>query len=124
MTNWKSTTLVVAVALAAWFVPLPASAQVTEEQARKQVADDFGVRVLKVRRGTIAGKPVFLVTVMNPRGARNAAFQVNVLAVEVATGRLVSGFRHGRSRRFDNQAPTFAPNRQGADGMRQGLIWR
>ena len=39
------------------------------------------------------GRAVFLVTVMNPGGDFNEAFQVTTLAVDVETGKLVSGYR-------------------------------
>ena len=74
----------------------PVLAQVNEEAAAAQVEADYGVEVLRVRAGTVDGRPVWLVTVMNPGGTSNSAFQVTTLAVDQATGQLVPAYRHGR----------------------------
>ncbi len=78
------------------FAALPAAA-VTGEAAGKRIAAEFGVTVLRVVPGAIDGIPVWLVTVMNRGGDFNSAFQVNTLAVDQATGRLVPSFRHKAS---------------------------
>ncbi len=75
------------------FAALPAAA-VTGDAAAKQIAAEFDVTVLRVESGSIDGIPVWLVTVMNRGGEFNSAFQVNTLAVDKATGRLVPSFRH------------------------------
>ncbi len=74
---------------------VPAQAAISGEAAGKQLAERFGVRVLQVRAGERAGRKVWLVTVMQPGGNRNNAFQVNLLAVDQETGELVSSFQHG-----------------------------
>lgn len=75
----------------------PASAAVTAEQAAKIIADNYGVEVLRVRPGEVDSREVWLVTAMVPGGNSNAAFMVSTLAVDRATGDLVSSFRHGHS---------------------------
>lgn len=105
-------------------MPAPAASAVTADQAGKRVAKSFGVQVLKVRPGKIDGRQVFLVTVMNPKGDFNEAFQVNTVVVDAATGKLVSSFRHRPSGQDANQAPSYIPNRQQSESLRQGLIWR
>lgn len=60
----------------------------------KRIAEAYGVKVLRVKEGEQDGKRVFLVTVMNEGGDFNEAFQVNTLAVDPATGALISQFRH------------------------------
>jgi hypothetical protein len=71
-----------------------AAAAVTDEAAAKQVAETYNVEVLRVRAGTLDGRKVWLVTVMQPGGNSNGAFQVHVLAVDVESGALVPSFRH------------------------------
>lgn len=69
---------------------------VSQEEAERKVAEDFGVEVLakRTRAGEIEGRAVWLLTVMNPGGTFNEAFQVNTLAVDQETGELVPSFRH------------------------------
>ncbi len=72
---------------------------VTQEEAERKVAEDFGVDVLTkhTRAGEIDGRDVWFLTVMNPGGTSNDAFQVNTLAVDQETGELVPAFRHRAS---------------------------
>lgn len=77
--------------------PSGASAQVSAEQAGMQIAEAYDVEVLKVAEGEIDGAAVWLVTVMNAKGDYNEAFQVNVLAVDRQSGKLVPSFRHRAS---------------------------
>ena len=60
----------------------------------KRIAETYGVKVLRVKEGDQDGKRVYLVTVMNAGGDFNEAFQVNTLAVDPATGALISQFRY------------------------------
>ncbi len=113
-----------AIAVAGLSVPAPAFSATSADQAGKWVAESFGVRVLKVKPGKIDGRKVFMVTVMNPKGDFNEAFQVSTLVVDAATGKLVSGFRHRSSGQDSNQAPSYTPNRQESQSLRQGFTWR
>jgi len=90
--------------------PAPAAAETTQQVAKK-IAAEFGVRVLKVRESRLDGAPVFLVTVMNPGGNFDEAFQITTLAVDVRTGKMVSGFRHRSSGLRGNQAPSYQTGR-------------
>ncbi len=86
--------------LVAGAVMLPAAgslAAMSEDQVRAAITRDHGVEVLRIRADTLDGRAVFLVTVMNPGGNFNEAFQVNTLAVDAETGRLVPQFRHNPS---------------------------
>jgi len=86
--------------LAAAFFLVPATdalAEVGENEAAKQVEESFSVEVLKVRDGMLDETEVWLVTFMVPGGNNNGAFQVNTVAVEKATGRLLPSFRHRSS---------------------------
>jgi uncharacterized NAD-dependent epimerase/dehydratase family protein len=72
-------------------------AQVGAEQAGRQFAETYDVKVLRVREGDIDGSPVWYVTVMNPGGAFNEAFKVTTVAVDKQTGQLMPSFRHRAS---------------------------
>lgn len=74
-----------------------AAAQVTDQEAKRQVEESFDVEVLRVREGEIDGQAVWLVTVMVPSGDSNAAFMVSSLAIDRQTGELVPSFRHRAS---------------------------
>lgn len=77
---------------------LPAAqAAVSQEAAGKSIAERYGVQVLKVRAGERDGRKVWLVTVMQPGGNSNGAFQVHLLAVDQQSGELVSSFQHQAS---------------------------
>lgn len=115
---------VAAVLGAALALPPPAIAAMTANQVKAKIAKDFGVKVLKVRPGKADGRKVFVVTVMNPGGDFNEAFQVSTIVVDVETGKLVSGFRHRASGLDANQAPTFVPNLHSPDTLSWGFIWR
>lgn len=96
MCNLTLTSVVAVVAslCIAGTAPREAHAAMSAEEARESVERQFGVKVLKISKAELAGKPVYLLTVMSPGGNSNSAFQVNRLALDPDTGRLVSGFRH------------------------------
>lgn len=72
----------------------PVQAQLSADQAREQIAQNYGVEVLSVREGDLDGRPVWLLTVMNSGGNFNEAFQVNTLAIDKASGDLAPSFRN------------------------------
>lgn len=74
-----------------------AAAEVTEQEAKRQVEEAYDVEVLKVREGEIDGRAVWLVTVMLPHGDFNTAFMVSHLAIDRESGDLVPAFRHRES---------------------------
>ncbi len=116
--------LAIAAMAAAICVSSAADAQVTARQASRQFAESYGVQVLKVRTSKIDGKRVYVLTVMNPKGDFNEAFQVNTVAVDADTGNLIAGFRHRRSGYDANQAPSFEPNLNSPDSLSWGFLWR
>ncbi len=74
---------------------LPAHAVNARDKAlAERIAKTYGVTVLKISNAEQDGSQVLLVTVMNPGGDFNEAFQVTNLVVDRQTGRLVSQFRH------------------------------
>ncbi len=72
----------------------PVQAQVSADQVRQQVAQNYEVDVLRINEGELDGKAVWLVTVMNSGGNFNDAFQVNTLAIDKASGELVPSYRN------------------------------
>ncbi len=80
-------------AVATWSAAV-SQAAMSEDQVRTAIERDYGVQVLRVSPGMADGRNVFMVTVMNPAGDFNEAFQVNTLVVDAETGRLVPQFRH------------------------------
>ncbi len=88
--------LALAMVIIATAAPVPAAA-VTESQAVRMIEETYEVEVLRARAGQIDGRQVWLLTVMNRGGDFNTAFQVNILAVDRETGKLVPAFRHGPS---------------------------
>ena len=95
--SWPWATCFLAVSVLLLTVPGPTLAAVSEAAAVESLEATYGVRAIKVRSGEIEGRKVWLITVMNPGGDSNAAFQVNTLAVDQETGELVPSFRHGTS---------------------------
>ena len=101
MTGWgigRTIARVLAMALLAGSLcGAPAIAQVTDEEAKRQVEETYDVEVLAVHEGEIDERAVWLVTFMVPEGNSNAAFMVSRLAVDQETGDLVPAFRHRAS---------------------------
>lgn len=101
-----------------------ASAAMTEEQVRQAVERAYSVTVLRIQRVEHAGREAFRVTIMNPGGDSNTAYQVNTIAIDAETGELIPQFRHRASGYDENTAPRFEPNRQRTDALETGIIWR
>lgn len=64
------------------------------DKVAQEIAERYGVEVLRVSPLEIDGKQAYAVVVMNPGGNFNEAYQVNTLIVDPATGALVPQFRH------------------------------
>lgn len=75
----------------------PALSEMSKEEIAKAVGEAYGVTVLRVVAAEDDGRAVYLVTFMSPGGNFNEAFQVSTIAVDAATGKKVSQFRHGPS---------------------------
>ncbi len=109
-------------AVAVW-APAPAAAVSSDDAARK-VAEQYSVKVLRVRAGVVADTPVWLVTVMEPGGNTNNAFQVTTLAVDQESGELVPSFRHGANGFSTSDGQARATRiEQRPEAMRSGT-WR
>ncbi len=102
-----------AVGLAIAGLSTPALSAVSQSEAARMVTQTFDVEVLRVRSGQVGDRAVWLITVMNPGGDFNAAFQVNTLAVDKGSGELVPAFRH-RSSGYD--LPAAGPGSERRDG--------
>jgi hypothetical protein len=89
---------VVALALASGLVSAaPAAERLSPDEISARIAETYGVEVLRLRDAKVDGRAAYAVTVMSPGGNSNAAFQVNTLLVDAATGALIPTFRHGAS---------------------------
>ncbi len=91
--HWLAALLVGgAVSLAA-----PAWAAMSPDQVSAMIAEVYGVTVLRVEPVTEDDQSAYIVTIMNPGGDFNAAFQVYRIVVDAETGKLIPQFRHLRS---------------------------
>lgn len=100
------------------------AAAISEDEAARQIADRFSVRVLDVKPGKLDGQDVWLVTVMKEGGNRNDAFQVSRLAVDRESGALVPSFRHHESGyELPERQVVTDPTDVRPDAMRSGT-WR
>lgn len=116
--SWPRPALTVALLLLGAVLLCPAAqAQggLSQDAVAQQVAERFGVEVLRVTEGEAAGRSVYVVTVMNPGGDDNGAFRVTQLMVDRESGELVSQFQHEAA---GYVLPGGAASRetQGADG--------
>ena len=93
---YRTASVLGVLAVAAWGLagPAIASEAVDKAAASKLIEERYGVKVLRIREAEDDGKRVFILTVMNPGGTSNDAFQVNTLALDPATGKLISQYRH------------------------------
>lgn len=73
----------------------PAEAALSADQVKRQVETRYGVTVLRVKPMTEFGRSAYAVTIMNPGGAFNEAFQVNTLVIDAETGRPIIQYRQG-----------------------------
>ncbi len=89
--NWLATALGGAiVSLAA-----PVGAEMSVDAVIQKIEADSAVTVLRVKPMTDGGRRVFAVTVMNPGGDFNEAFQVNTIVIDAETGQPIMQYRQG-----------------------------
>lgn len=67
------------------------------QRLAKQLADRFGVRVLRAEPVDDNGRTLYRVVVMAPGGNRDNAYAVRTLMVDAETGALVPQFQHEAS---------------------------
>lgn len=101
-----------------------AAAAMSPEDVSKKLAQQYGVKVLRVTEGDYAGKKVFKVTVMGAPGNSNSAFEVATLAVDPDTGNLLPAFRHTQSGYELSGAETTNTNRNSWGVPESGRPWR
>ncbi len=101
----------------------PAWAAMSADEVAAAIAEAYGVTVLRVVPAKDDGRSVFRLTIMNPGGDFDEAFQVNTLLVDANTGKLVSGFRHRTSGYETSQAAAFETNRHAPDSLSWGFLW-
>ncbi len=102
----------------------PAGAEKSADEVASAIAEAYVVTVLRVVPTKEDGRSAFRVTVMNPGGDYEEAFQVNTLLVDAESGKLVSGFRHRASGYEASQAASFKTNRHAPDSLSWGFVWR
>ena len=73
----------------------PAEAALSADQVKRQVEMRYGVTVLRIKPVTEQGRSAYAVTIMNPGGAFDEAFQVNTLVIDAETGRPIIQYRQG-----------------------------
>ena len=76
-------------------VASPAEAALSADQVKRQVETRYGVTVLRIKPVTEQGRSAYAVTIMNPGGAFDEAFQVNTLVIDAETGRPIIQYRQG-----------------------------
>lgn len=116
--------LAAAVFVASLSLGAPAVAQLSEESAAAKIAEQFGVKVLRVVAAEHYGRAVYRVTFMTPGGDFDGAFQVSSVVVDVVTGDLVPQFRHLPSGYDTSGAPAYRSNDQRPDAAESGVVWR
>ena len=118
--------IILSSALLAVVLAGPAAAQSADADAiRQRIEKEYGVTVLRIARTALEnGEAGFIVTVMNPADAGNAAFQVNKLLVDPATGTLVPQFRHTTDGYRLPGAPRLVPNRTANPDGARSPTWR
>jgi uncharacterized membrane protein YkoI len=75
-------------------VPTDQQPALGEDEVRELVREGLGVDVLRVEMVERGGRPVYALTVMNPPGNYNGAFQVATLLIDGATGGLLGQVPH------------------------------
>lgn len=94
--------------------PSHAANGMSKEAVTTSVEKAHGVKVLRIEEADHNGTPIYLVTVMNPAGDFNAAFQVTRLAVDRASGNLVSQYRTTPTGQVHSGAETRTPTADGS----------
>lgn len=106
----------------------PAAAVPTKpaDEVKRQIEKEYGVTVLRIRDLVREdGSAAYAVTVMNPGGDRNSAFEVSTLEVDARTGTLVPQFRHAADGYTASSAGQHDPNRStGNPAVLRGHTWR
>lgn len=106
--------------------PAPAVPAKSADEVKRQIEAEYGVTVLRVRpMEREDGSPSYAVTVMNPGGDSNSAFEVTTLEVDAGTGSLVSQFRHAADGYSISDGGRLAPNRSTDNpAVLRGHPWR
>jgi len=75
---------------------LPGAAAMTADQIKKQIESASGGKVLKIEPREVGTLKAYAVTIMNPGGNSNSAFQVYTVIVDAENGTLVPEHRLNR----------------------------
>ncbi|MBP2294081.1 PepSY domain-containing protein [Azospirillum rugosum] len=122
--------LLMAGLLMAGALAAPALAQTTAlkspDEIKQIVEKTYNVQVLRVTAlAPEDGPPAYRVAAMMPGSAGNAAYMVNTLTVDAATGIPLPPFRHLASGYVLPQGGTYDPNRTSLNpAVARGHMWR
>lgn len=95
-------------------------------EVKRVVEQTYNVQVLRVTEAELEdGTPVYKVAAMMPGTAGNAAFMVNTLTVDAATGLALPPFRHHAAGYSLPQGGSYEPNRTSNNpAVARGHTWR
>ncbi|WP_114859178.1 hypothetical protein [Azospirillum brasilense] len=109
----------------------PAAAQTSPtvkpvDEVKRIVEQTYNVQVLRVTEAALEdGTAVYKVAAMMPGTAGNAAFMVNTLTVDAATGLALPPFRHHAAGYSLPQGGSYEPNRTSNNpAVARGHTWR
>lgn len=95
--NWpfgRTGIILVAVAVTMGSSAAMAESLMTEAKARQEIEARYSVQVLGIQKATEGNTPIFIIKLMNKGGNFNEAFQVNTVAMDRRTGKLIPQFQH------------------------------
>ena len=110
--HWSSAALAAALALTVLSGAAGAEVKSPAEIAA-EIEKSRGVKVLKLQETTVEGRTAYIVTVMNPSGDSNSAFQVERILVDAETGAALPTLRHGPTGLSLVAGPEFKPTYEG-----------
>lgn len=96
------------------------------DEIKQIVEKTYTVQVLRVTEAALDdGTPVYQVAAMMPATAGNAAYMVNTLTLDAATGTPLPPFRHLTAGYVLPQGGTYEPNRSSLNpAVARGHTWR
>ena len=110
--HWSPAALAAALALIVLSGATGAEAKSPADIAA-EVEKSRGVKVLKLQETMVEGRTAYIVTVMNPSGESNSAFQVERILVDAETGAVLPTLRHGPTGLSLAAGPEFEPTYEG-----------
>jgi hypothetical protein len=95
-------------------LPTATAAQVkSPAELTAELEQSRGVKVLKLQETRVDSRTAYIVSVMNPDGDSNAAFQVERILIDAETGKPIQTYRHGPTGWSEPAGPDFTPPHEG-----------